>query len=612
MGLAASGDFWGNTLCRKLAMAGPFRVVRYDSRDTGRSTHFASDAHAKEKKSDDSGNTLIDGRGVEKEGGRNTGNLSRVHPSVSERPSHASNLNDIDDLFGSPPSPRRERASDTGSWKTHAEVDGVRARAERSSPPRQQEDDREDLSSTISARSIFQIIQALRNPSHLPLPAFYHMDDLTNDALSLLRALRLGEGGRGVHLVGYCLGGIVAQCMVIRAPAQVRSLTLIATHTSEPGRVQWPSLRHMLGFVRYIPKEMISSSASSSSLLPSILSRWPLGFGGAHRGGEADISAAAAAASPEARYSENAATHRSQVSAAEITTTTSPSEPWPPRTRQKMQPYITSVVHFLRHISGDQTRYPFDTAKMERHIRRHLSRWREPRLRGAATPSLSSSTTEVHLDAQSSSSGSSAGARADSGVHDTESDETESGATDKGERLNTTVRTSRAAADSTRADIRPHERRSGWVTNASRAATDMSHSSPPTPFHLLRSVVTHLSVAINAPGRDAALRRCITSVEPESSRPSWPHAATVVSSRVYIPTLIIHGSQDILCPPANAAHLAQVIEGSRLVLISGMGHTLLPQLSDEYVGYLSDTIRRGEVAYARRTATPVAPSVSHL
>jgi pimeloyl-ACP methyl ester carboxylesterase len=38
------------------------------------------------------------------------------------------------------------------------------------------------------------------------------------------------------------------------------------------------------------------------------------------------------------------------------------------------------------------------------------------------------------------------------------------------------------------------------------------------------------------------------------------------------PTLLIHGSRDIITPPASSEHLAQKIPNSRLVMIEGAGH----------------------------------------
>jgi pimeloyl-ACP methyl ester carboxylesterase len=53
----------------------------------------------------------------------------------------------------------------------------------------------------------------------------YRLDDLAADACALLDALGL----TGAHLVGYSMGGAVAQVVALTAPARVRSLTLVST-----------------------------------------------------------------------------------------------------------------------------------------------------------------------------------------------------------------------------------------------------------------------------------------------------------------------------------------------------------------------------------------------
>lgn len=40
------------------------------------------------------------------------------------------------------------------------------------------------------------------------------------------------------------------------------------------------------------------------------------------------------------------------------------------------------------------------------------------------------------------------------------------------------------------------------------------------------------------------------------------------------PTLILHGADDGLLPPAHGEHTASLIEGSKLVIFEGMGHNM--------------------------------------
>jgi len=54
--------------------------------------------------------------------------------------------------------------------------------------------------------------------------------------------------------------------------------------------------------------------------------------------------------------------------------------------------------------------------------------------------------------------------------------------------------------------------------------------------------------------------------------------------RIRVPTLVIHGTEDRLVPPACSKHIAQLVPGARLELIEGMGHDLpeplWPRLAD--------------------------------
>ena len=43
-----------------------------------------------------------------------------------------------------------------------------------------------------------------------------------------------------------------------------------------------------------------------------------------------------------------------------------------------------------------------------------------------------------------------------------------------------------------------------------------------------------------------------------------------------MPTLVLHGTEDPLFPPAHGRALARAIPGARLVEIDGMGHDVPP------------------------------------
>jgi pimeloyl-ACP methyl ester carboxylesterase len=63
-----------------------------------------------------------------------------------------------------------------------------------------------------------------------PIQAPYTLDDMADDAAGLLDAL----GIRAAHVVGWSLGGMVAQCFAIRYPERTLSLTSMMSTTGEP------------------------------------------------------------------------------------------------------------------------------------------------------------------------------------------------------------------------------------------------------------------------------------------------------------------------------------------------------------------------------------------
>lgn len=67
--------------------------------------------------------------------------------------------------------------------------------------------------------------QGLRHWLHLPVQAPYGLDALAEDTLALLDALDLPR----VHLLGLSMGGMVAQCLALRAPERLCSLALMMT-----------------------------------------------------------------------------------------------------------------------------------------------------------------------------------------------------------------------------------------------------------------------------------------------------------------------------------------------------------------------------------------------
>jgi pimeloyl-ACP methyl ester carboxylesterase len=67
--------------------------------------------------------------------------------------------------------------------------------------------------------------------THLP-GAHYTLQDIADDAVGLLDALRIGSA----HVVGASLGGMVAQLIAIRHPSRVRSLASLMSTTGQRGK----------------------------------------------------------------------------------------------------------------------------------------------------------------------------------------------------------------------------------------------------------------------------------------------------------------------------------------------------------------------------------------
>ena len=62
--------------------------------------------------------------------------------------------------------------------------------------------------------------------------------------------------------------------------------------------------------------------------------------------------------------------------------------------------------------------------------------------------------------------------------------------------------------------------------------------------------------------------------------------------RITAPTLVIHGSKDLLAPPAGGKDIASCIPGSRFELIPGMGHDLPPNRLAKLSALITDHLGR--------------------
>jgi len=116
---------------------------------------------------------------------------------------------------------------------------------------------------------------------------------------------------------------------------------------------------------------------------------------------------------------------------------------------------------------------------------------------------------------------------------------------------------------------------------------------PVLPGESLRAYLRRLWALAAAPGFAAAEPEAIEElVDQTAERPTpramltaqlramsgWGHAERL--ARLGLPTAIVHGSVDRFVPPANGHALAELIAGSRLVEIEGIGH-LVPQEAPE-------------------------------
>ncbi|MFE0471987.1 alpha/beta fold hydrolase [Streptomyces sp. NPDC058947] len=63
-----------------------------------------------------------------------------------------------------------------------------------------------------------------------------------------------------------------------------------------------------------------------------------------------------------------------------------------------------------------------------------------------------------------------------------------------------------------------------------------------------------------------------------------PVGSTAELASVTAPSLVLHGTEDPMFPPAHAEATAAALPGARLVLIEGMGHTLPAALDDRLAG----------------------------
>jgi len=103
------------------------------------------------------------------------------------------------------------------------------------------------------------------------------------------------------------------------------------------------------------------------------------------------------------------------------------------------------------------------------------------------------------------------------------------------------------------------------------------------------------------PANPGALRERLRAAYRRSFQPKGylRQLAAVIASgdrvaalrKIRVPTLVIHGDEDRLVPPAASRHIAELVPDSRLEIIEGMGHDLpeplWPRLADLIIGHAS-------------------------
>ena len=106
----------------------------------------------------------------------------------------------------------------------------------------------------------------------------YLLDDMADDTLALMTALNIDAA----HLVGASMGGMIAQCMALKAPQRVLSLTSIMSTT---GNRALPKTSHAISFklIAPVPK-------GPEKYLQHLLSIWKIIHGNHYPFDEKDVA----------------------------------------------------------------------------------------------------------------------------------------------------------------------------------------------------------------------------------------------------------------------------------------------------------------------------------
>jgi pimeloyl-ACP methyl ester carboxylesterase len=88
---------------------------------------------------------------------------------------------------------------------------------------------------------------------------------------------------------------------------------------------------------------------------------------------------------------------------------------------------------------------------------------------------------------------------------------------------------------------------------------------------------------LRAPGPGAMARQIAAIAATGSLRP--------LLARVVAPTLVVHGSDDAMIPPACGRDTAEHIAGAKFLLVDGMGHDVPPALHDRLIQAITANAR---------------------
>ncbi|ORC87748.1 hydrolase-like protein [Trypanosoma theileri] len=198
MGLASPSLLWDGHFCTALAARGLY-VIRFDNRDIGRSTFLTGHPVIP------SSSTSTSSAGIRGNNNNNNNNNNTMNDIVEEWESNVSpsSSSSSSSLLSSTP-PRSWFHKFSGFSTFHAQ---------------------------LAYASIMQ-------GRHHFFRDVYTLDDMSNDCVGLLNALHIPQA----HIVGMCMGGMIAQRIAIQHPTRVRSLALFSTHSSST-HARWPSLR---------------------------------------------------------------------------------------------------------------------------------------------------------------------------------------------------------------------------------------------------------------------------------------------------------------------------------------------------------------------------------